>query len=421
MTAMDTLPDAMPKHDDGMIDLRELGRTLVETLVNEVMATQADMLCEDGNSRNGYRERRLVTSVGEITMRIPKLRMGSYFPDDVIERYSRTDRAVVAAVAEMYATGVSTRKVEKVAARLGVAKTGASQVSRICGTLDEEVADLQHQTFEDIEFPYLWIDATYIKARNGAHISSMAAVTAIGCGADGIRRFVGFDCVDTESYASWKGFPEGLRTRGTKGVRCVTTDAHEGLRKAMSECFPGATWQRCIVHPERDVCSLLKTRMQRAMAGKAMQAVFGESDPVMVREAYHVAIDEIGRSGSAAAELLEEAEVDALAHLDFPVEHRRRLRTDNVQERANRETRRRSRVVQVFPSTKSLIRLIGAVCCEMDEDWSSRCYIAPDSLAALKEDPKPAEPIEATEEDKQRATRLIAVAMESAGQKRRAA
>ena len=155
MTAMDTLPDAMPKHDDGMIDLRELGRTLVETLVNEVMATQADMLCEDGNSRNGYRERRLVTSVDETTMRIPKLRMGSHFPDDVIERYSRTDRAVVAAVAEMYATGVSTRKVEKVAARLGVARMSASQVSRICGTLDEEVADLQHQTFEDVEFPYL--------------------------------------------------------------------------------------------------------------------------------------------------------------------------------------------------------------------------------------------------------------------------
>lgn len=421
MTAMNTLPDVMPKHDDGMIDLRELGRTLVETIVNEIMAAQADMICEDGNSRNGYRQRRLVTSVGEITMKIPKLRIGSYFPDDVIERYCRTDRAVVAAVAEMYATGVSTRKIEKVAAKLGVIKMSASQVSRICEALDEEVADLQHQTFEDVEFPYLWIDATYIKARNGAHISSMAAVTAIGCGADGIRRFVGFDCVDTESYASWKGFLKDLRTRGVKGVRCVTTDAHEGLKKAISECFPGATWQRCIVHLERNVCSLLKTRTQRAMAGKALQAVFKESDPVIVREAYHVAIDETGKFGAAAAKLLEEAEADALAYLDFPVEHRRRLRTNNVQERANREIKRRSRVVQVFPSTKSLIRLIGAVCCEIDEDWSSRCYINPDSLAVLKEESKPAKPIKATEEDRQRATRLIAVAMESAEQKRRAA
>ena len=421
MTAVNTLPDAMPKYDDGMLDLRELGRTLVETLVNEIMAAQADMLCDDGNSRNGYRERRLATSVGEITMKIPKLRMGSYFPDDVIERYCRTDRAVVAAVAEMYATGVSTRKIEKVAAKLGVNKMSASQVSRICEALDEEVADLQHQTFEEVEFPYLWIDATYIKARNDGHVSSMAAVTAIGCGVDGIRRFVGFDCVDTESYASWKGFFEGLRARGINGVRCITTDAHEGLKKAIPECFPGAAWQRCIAHLERNVCSLLKTRTQRAMAGKAMQAVFRESDPVTVREAYHVVIDEIGKFSAAAAELLEEAEADALAYLDFPVEHRRRLRTNNVQERANREIKRRSRVVQVFPSVKSLIRLVGAVCCEIDEDWSSRCYIAPDSLAVLKEEAKPAEPVKATEEDRQRATRLIMVAMESVGQKRRAA
>ena len=147
---MTTLPDAMPNHDDGMLDVRELGITLVETLINEIIAAQADMLCEDGNSRNGYRERKLTTSVGEITMRIPKLRMGSYFPDDVIERYSRTDRAVVAAVAEMYATGISTRKIGKVAGKVGVRKIGASQVSRICEARDDEVADLQNQTFEDV-------------------------------------------------------------------------------------------------------------------------------------------------------------------------------------------------------------------------------------------------------------------------------
>jgi len=216
-------------------------------------------------------------------------------------------------------------------------------------------------------------------------------------------------------------FLEGLLARGISSMRCVTSDAHEDLEKAISECFPGAAWQRCIVHLERNVCSSLKTRTQRAMAGKAMQAVFRESDPVMVREAYHVAIDEIGRFSAAAAELLEEAEADALAYLDFPVEHRRRLRTNNVQERANREIKRRSRAVQVFPSVKSLIRLVGAVCCEIDEDWSSRCYIAPDSLAVLKEEAKPAEPVRATEEDRQRATRLIMVAMESVGQKRRAA
>ena len=210
----------------------------METLVNEIMAAQADMLCDDGNSRNGYRERRLTTSVGEMTMKIPKLRMGSHFPDDVIERYRRTDRAVVAAVAEMYATGVSTRKIEKVAAKPGVNKMSASQVSRIFEALDEEVADLQHQTFEDAEFPYHWTVVTCIKARNDVRVYSMAAVTTIGCGADGIRRFVGFDCVDTESYASRNGFFESLRTRGINGVRCVATDAHEGLKKAISDASP---------------------------------------------------------------------------------------------------------------------------------------------------------------------------------------
>lgn len=424
MTAMNTLPDTttdMPRFDDGMLDLRELGRTLVETLVNEIMGAQADMLCDEGNSRNGYRERKLTTSVGQITMKIPKLRMGTYFPDDMVNRYSRTDRAVVAAISEMYATGVSTRKIEKVAAKLGVDKMSASQVSRICAVLDEEVAALQNQTFEELEFPYLWIDATYIKARDDGHVASMAVVTVIGCDTGGMRRFIGFDVVDTESYGSWKRFLEGLRVRGVHGVACVTSDAHEGLRRAISECFPGAAWQRCIVHLERNVCSLFRTRRQRAMAGKAMQAVFKESDPAMVREAYHVAIEVLGKMSSAAEELLEEAEADALTYLDFPVEHRRRLRTNNVQERSNRETKRRSRVVQVFPSARSLIRLVGSVCAEINEDWSSRCYISPDSMALLNEERPKDAPQQATDEDRKRAERLIEVALESATKTRRAA
>ncbi len=272
-----------------------------------------------------------MTSVGEITMRIPKLRMGTYFPEDVVNRYSRTDRAVVAAISEMYTCGVSTRKVAKVAAKLGVERMSASQVSRICATLDAEVADLQGRCFEGLGFPYLWLDATYLKCRDEGHVESMAIVTAIACESDGYRRFVGFDCVDTESYGSWKAFLTDLRSRGLEGVRCVTSDAHAGLKRAIEEIFSGAAWQRCIVHLERNVCSLLRTRHQRAMAGKALKAVFKETDPAMVRCAYHVAIDEISKMSSAAGELLEEAELDALAYLDFPEQHRRRLRTNNVQ------------------------------------------------------------------------------------------
>lgn len=420
---MDTVHDKdldMPRFDDGMLDLRELSRTLVETLVNEIMDTQADMLCEDGNTRNGYRTRKLTTSVGEIAMRIPKLRIGTYFPEEMIKRYSRTDRAVVAAVSEMYATGISTRKVEKVARRLGVERMSASQVSRMCKALDAEVCDLQNRRFKDLDFPYLWLDATYLKCRDEGHVESVAVVTAIACGSDGYRRFVGFDCVDTESYASWKTFLADLRSRGIRNVRCVTSDAHSGLKRAIQEIFTQAAWQRCIVHLERDVCSCLNARRQRSMAGKALQAVFRQTDPVMVRSSYHVAIDEIAKFNGSAAETLEEAECDALAYLDFPAEHRRRLRTNNVQERANREIKRRSRVVQVFPSVKSLIRLIGAVCAEIDEDWSSRHYISPDSLANGEQDVAARKPI-ITDEVRQRAARLVAVAMESVQSERKVA
>ena len=228
--------------------------------------------------------------------------------------------------------------------------------------------------------------------------------------------------MDAESYASWRGFLEDLRTLvRIVGARCATSDAHEGSEKAISECFPGAARQRCIARLERNACSLPKTRRHRAMACKAMQAAFEESDPVKVREAHHVAIDEIGEFCTAAADLPEEAEADASACPGFPVAHRRRLRTDNVQERANREIERRSRAAQAFPSAKSPIRLVGAVRCKIDEDWSSRCCIAPESLAVLNEEGKAPDIAEATEEHKQRTIRPITVAMESADAKGRAA
>jgi transposase-like protein len=173
-------------------------------------------------------------------------------------------------------------------------------------------------------------------------------VTAIAVGEDGCRRFVGIDVVDTESYDSWSSFLTGLRERGVQGVACVTSDAHEGLKRAIAETFLGAAWQRCIVHLERNVAKLMPDKRRRVMVLKALQSVFRETDPTFVRAAYHAAIDEMGKFSAAAAELLEEAEADALAYLDFPVEHRRRLRTNNVQKRANREIKRLGRVLQVF-------------------------------------------------------------------------
>lgn len=288
------------------------------------------------NSRNSYRERGLLTPAGKITLRIPKLRCGTYFPDGILERYSRVDKAVAAAVAEMHATGVSTRKVGRVAAKLGIERLSASQVSRVCERLDAEVAELRSREFS-IGMPYLFLDATYVKCRRDGRVQSTAVVTAIAVGADGVRRVVGLSAIDTETYAGWLGFCRDLRRRGVSGVRCVTSDAHEGLRRAIAECFPGAAWQRCIVHLERNVCSLLKSRRLRKAAGGIMRAVFSESEPASVRAAHHAAIDAIGGFSREAAELLEEAEADALAYLDFPAEHRRRIRTNNVQEREPRD------------------------------------------------------------------------------------
>ena len=233
------LPE-MPRFDDGMVNIQELIRMMAESLVNEIMDAQAEEACADGNQRNGYRERSLATSVGVITLRIPKLRHGTFFPEDLITRYSRTDRAVIAAISEMVTCGVSTRKVEKVASALGISSMTASQVSRICESLDEVVRDLQERDLSDETYPYLWLDATYVKCRDEGHVSSCALVTAIGAGSKGYRRLLGMDAIDTESYDGWAAFLRSLRERGVEGVVCVTSDAHEGLRRAIPRPRPRA-------------------------------------------------------------------------------------------------------------------------------------------------------------------------------------
>ena len=192
-------------------------------------------------------------------------------------------------------------------------------------------------------------------------------------------------CVDAESYASWKGFLRGLRERGLSGVQCVTSDAHGGIVRAVRELFPGAAWQRCVVHLERDVIDACPTRAKRAAAGRVLHAVFDEGDPARVRALYRAACDVISGLSADAGRVMEEAEADALAYLDFPEAHRRRIRTNNVQGRTNREIKRRTRAVRSLPSEAALLRLVGAVCCEASEDWSSRRYMDPSAIEGLWE------------------------------------
>ena len=210
-------------------------------------------------------------------------------------------------------------------------------------------------------------------------------VTAIAVGKDGVSRIVRFVCVDSESYASWKGFLRGLRERRLFGVQRMTPDAHGGIVRAVRELFPDAAWQRCVVHLERDVIDACPTRAKRAAAGRGLHAVFDEDDPARVRALYQAACGVISSLSPDAGRIMEGAEADALAYLDFPEAHRRRIRTNNVQERTNREIKRRTRVVQSFPSEAALVRLVGAVCCEASEDWSSRRYMEPSAIEGLWE------------------------------------
>lgn len=383
----------LPLREGGMVDLNEMMRRELESMVNQIMDWQADELCGEGNRRNGYRERKLATVLGEITMRIPKLREGTYFPDELIRPYSRVDRAMVAIVREVYVRGLSTRKIEKAADALGFAGLSPSRVSRMTSDLDEEVAALNARRFEGAAFPYLWLDATYLRCRDEGHVRSRGVVTAIACGDDGSRRFVGFDVVDTESAASWKAFLRGLRKRGVTGVRCVVSDDHEGLVQAIAEVFQGAAWQRCIVHLERNVAGWFPKKEDKAVATAAMKAVFAERDPRLVRAAYRQAAERIAQLKARAGELLEDAEADALAYLDFPYEHHVRLRTNNVQERANEEIKRRTKVVGVFPSAESMMRLVGSVLIDVNEEWLGASFIDAASLKDVRRSERDEGPI----------------------------
>lgn len=382
----DPTPDmlAMPRFDDGAIDMQELLRRLAEQVVNAVMDAEADQLCGGGaNSRNGYRERSLATCVGTLTLRIPKLRTGSFFPDDVIERYQRVDRALVAAVAEMYATGTSTRKVRRVAEKMGVSRLSKDQVSAIASSLDADIEELCTRPLDGSPVPYVWLDATYVKCRRGGRVASTAVVTAIGCDAGGWRRVLGVDVVDTESYDSWLAFLRKVRDRGVSGVELVVSDAHGGLVAAAAEVFQGAAWQRCAVHLMRDCMREAGSWQLRRRVGRIVSQVFRGRDAATVTAMYHVACDMLEGCCPRAAAILEEAEPDALAYLDFPPSHWKRLRTNNVQERTNREIKRRSRVVQAFPSTASLVRLAGAVMCEQDETWQESRYFSEAKMREL--------------------------------------
>lgn len=376
--SQDQKTNTIALREDGTIDLNTTAKTLLEDLLNTVMDEQAREL---GVPRNGYRHRSLDTALGKITLKIPKLRSGSYFPDDIVSRWSRTDTALASAICEMWVSGISTRKVEKALSELGVEQLSRSRVSRLAESLDFEVDQLRNENLSYTSWPYLWLDGTTVNCRDEGRVRQKVLVTAVALNSDGARRIVGIEGVDVESYISWRSFLLSLRKRGLLGVELVISDDHQGLVQAIKEVFNGCSWQRCIAHFERNVRDTYTRKNNGQAALAAIKQAFKQTNPALVRAGYERAIELVSEVDKKSAKLLEGAEAEVLTYLDFPLEHHRWIRTNNVQERMNEEIKRRIKVVVVFPSVESAIRLVGAVCCDQNDAWlSGRGFIDKETL-----------------------------------------
>jgi len=346
--------------------------------------------------RNGYWDRLVSTAAGDVELRIPKLRAGSFFPS-LLERRRRIDQALFAVVTEAYVHGVSTRKVDDLVAAMG-ADTGISksEVSRICADLDVEVAAFRDRSLADVAFPYVFLDAAYCKARiggdrrgRGSRVAAQAVVIATGVSADGRREVLGFDVGDSESGAFWTGFLRALKARGLHGVALVISDAHTGLKAAIGSVLLGASWQRCRVHFLRNLLAQVPKGSQEMVAA-AIRTIFAQPDAPSVRAQLDVIAGMLGRQFPRVETMLRDAADDLTAFADFPAAHWKKIWSTNPLERVNKEIKRRTDVVGVFPNPAALLRLAGAVLAEIHDEWqvSDRRYLSETSMAQLT-DPTP--------------------------------
>lgn len=335
--------------------------------------------------RNGHRSRLLATQAGDVELKIPKLRKGSFFPS-MLEPRRRIDRALWAVVMEAYVAGVSTRSVDDLVAALG-AESGISrsEVSRICAGLDEGVEAFRTRRLDHIEFPYVYLDATYLNVRNSvAQPASMATVVATGVASDGNREVLGCDVGDSESEGFWQQFLSSLRDRGLTGVQLVISDAHRGLAAAASRWFQGAARQRCRVHFIRNLLAVVPKTHQH-MAAAVFRTIFAQPDATAVTEAWDQVADQLAASFAKVGPLMAGAKAEVLAFAAFPRAHWQKIWSTNPLERINKEIKRRSRVVGIFPNEASAIRLVGAILSDLHDEWqaSDRRYLSEDSMSLL--------------------------------------
>ncbi len=366
--------------------VRALAEALMELEVSQHLGAEKHERTEERRGyRNGYRERPWDTRVGTLQVKVPRVRDGSYFPR-LLEPRKRAERALVAVVQEAYIQGVSTRRVDQVVQALGLEGISASQVSRLCKVLDDEVERFRTRPLATT-YPYIWLDATFVKGRENGRVVSPAAVIAVGVKASGEREVLGVDVGPSEDGAFWLQFLRSLVARGLTGVHLVISDAHQGLKGAIAAVLQGASWQRWRVHFLRNALALVPKGAQ-PMVAATIRTVFAQPDPESAREQGRRITESLRPRFPRLADLLAEAEADVLAYLAFPREHWRQIWSNNPLERLNREVKRRTDVVGIFPNTAAVIRLVGMVLAEQHDEWQvSRRYFSADSLAKLTAPP----------------------------------
>ncbi len=367
----------------------DLLRAMVKTFAEAIMAADADAVCNAGyrerspertNRRNGYREREWDTRAGTIELAIPKLREGSYFPSWLLEPRRRAEQALVSVVATSYLLGVSTRRVEKLVEQLGVTRLSKSQVSEMAKHLDEQVAAFRTRPLDAGPYTFLAADALAIKVREAGRVVNVHALIATGVNADGHREVLGLQVTTAEDGAGWLGFFRDLVARGLSGVALVTSDAHAGLVDAVAATLPGASWQRCRTH---FAANLMDVTPKSAWPGvkTMLQAIYDQPDADAVHAQFDRALDTLAEKLPEVADYLDAARADILAFTRFPKEVWRQIWSNNPQERLNREIRRRTDVVGIFPDRAALVRLVGAVLAEQHDEWiETRRYMGLDAL-----------------------------------------
>ena len=368
----------------------DVAQELLKAFAEKLMAAEADAICNAGygertaeriNRRNGYRERPWDTRAGTVALEIPKLRTGTYYPGWLLEPRKRCERAMCAVIAECYLRGVSTRRVDGLVKSMGLEGISKSQVSAICADLDTLVEDFRSRPLADGAYPYLWVDALVHKCREGGRIVNVATVVAVGVNSAGQREILGIDVFTAEDGAAWLAFLRSLVARGLSGVRLVTSDAHTGLVAAIASVFPGASWQRCRTHFMRNLLTRVPKTSQD-MVATLVRSVFMQPDAEAVVAQHARVVEQLKATRFRdAADLLEQAQADVLAFTQFPKSHWKQIWSNNPQERLNKEIRRRTDVVGIFPNRAAVIRLVGAMLAEQHDEWQvQRCYLKVQSM-----------------------------------------